>query len=133
MHYQIRKGWPSEAAIDEIFTVQAGADLAACEGKVLKLAEDGTASVAESVAAGDVYGFCFAVTPIKNLATVLMSDAVIEVDAELFVPGTYATGTALAVENGLFTAAGEGAAAVARVIKYDAVAQKLRMMWFSVK
>lgn len=133
MHYQIRKGWPAEAAIDEIFPLEAGADLSVFEGKVLKLAEAGTAAVAESVAAGDVYGFCFAVEGIKKLATVLMSDAVIEVDTELFEAGTYAVGAPVCVKNGIFAAVAADEYAVARVIKNDSINGKLRLMWFSVK
>ena len=132
MHYQIRKGWPSEAALDELFPLEAGADIDTLEGKVLKVGETGIAKEAESIAAGDIYGFCFAAEDVNKKAALLMSDAIIEVDSTLYEAGTYTVGTAVGVKNGKFDSA-SATYAVARVINYDAISGKLRLMWFSVK
>lgn len=138
--YQIRKGWPADAAIDEVVTAAPGAELK--EGMVVTI--DGNRQATPAVAVTGTCGFLFGKEPLAKTFVALLSDAVIEVDANHYVAGTYTAGDALGVgtddDAGKFAviedADGEGTAApaaVGRVISFDTNTGIMRLRWFASK
>lgn len=125
--YQIRKGWPAQAAIDEVFKAALGETLA--EGMIVYV-KDHEASVSDTTG---VPCFVIGQEPARKTWTGLMSQCVIECDAEHYVPGTYAAGDYLVAEAGKFNAGGTKETGLARVLAYDAVSGVMRVLWFESK
>ena len=130
MSYQIRKGWPAEAAIDEIMVADDGEEIVpglivAVEGGKCKVANfTGAASDTDPMPA-----FVIAGEKVRGTFTGLMSQCIIEVDADHYEAGTYKPGDMLTAKAGKFAAAGSSKA-VARVMNFDAGSGIMRLMWY---
>lgn len=131
--YQIRKGWPSNGAIDEVLTAAAGETVT--DGMIVTVA-DGQATPANFTAAAaasdPMVAFIIGVEQVRGTLTGLMSQCVIEVDTEHYEAGTYAANDALTAKNGKFAAAGSSKA-IGRVLSYDAASGRMRIMWHEAR
>lgn len=127
--YQIRKGWPSNGAIDEVFQADAGEELA--EGMIVAVKQH-KAEVASSADDSAALAFVIGHEQARNTWTGLMSQCVIECDAAHYVDtDTYTAGDKVTVSNGKFALAGSSAAAVGRVLAFDD--PMLRVLWYESK
>lgn len=136
--YQIRKGWPSNGAIDEVFQAgevnSAPAELA--EGMIVAV-KQGKAVPAVSYAAGTAIGalaFVIGHEQARKTWVGLMSQCVIECDADHYdASATYAAGDKVTVTNGKFAAISSSEEPVGRVLSYDATTGILRVLWYESK
>ncbi|MCB5270513.1 MAG: hypothetical protein LHW56_01555 [Candidatus Cloacimonetes bacterium] len=130
--YQIVKGWPSNAALDE--NVKAATGQTIVEGQVITKDSDGAAVVA-SLAAGDDKTAYFVIgkETLTGTFTGLTGKFIAEVDADHLAAAvsTYAIDELLTATTGKFAALTAGAPeqAIARVVGKDAVNGKLRVIW----
>lgn len=131
--YQIRRGWPSNAALDEIFEAATGQTIA--DGMIVTLTA-GKATPATYAAAAAVTdpvpAFVIGLEKVKGKITGLLSQCIIEVDAQHYASASYASGDMLTANNGKFskvTATGEKA--IARVLSMDASTGIMRLLWFA--
>jgi hypothetical protein len=131
--YDIRKGWPSNGAIDEVLTAASGQDIK--DGMIVTVA-NGQASTANFTAAASasdpMVAFVIGYEKVKGTYTGLMSQCIIEVDADHYDAGSYAAGDALTAKNGKFAAAGSSKV-VGRVLKFDAASGLMRLMWHEAR
>ncbi len=126
--YQIRKGWPSNGAIDEVFQADTGETLA--EGMIVAVKQH-KATVAATNAGTASLAFVIGHEAQRNTWTGLLSQCVIECDADHYKDtDTYAAGDYVTVTNGKF-AKGTSDNAVGRVLAYDA--PMLRVLWYESK
>jgi len=132
MSYDIRKGWPADSAIDEIFVADTGQVIE--EGMIVTVA-DGKASVANfTSAAADtdpMVAFVIGCEHIRKNYTGIMSQCVIEVDAAHYEAATYAAGDLLTAKAGKFAKAGTSKA-IGRVLSMSP-AGVMRLMWFEAR
>ena len=131
--YNIRKGWPTDAAIDEVLTAAAGQTVE--EGMVVTVVNDQAAPANFTAAAADsdpMCAFLIGHEQVKGTFTGIMSQCVIEIDADHYAAGTYAAGDYLTAKDGKFAPAGSSKA-LGRVIKFDAASGLMRLMWFESK
>lgn len=127
MSYEIRKGWPSNGAIDEPINAVDGATLA-----------DGTVAILDTatgkwktgaVTPGSVAAFVIAKEDLRDTYVGLMSDAVIEVDADHYTGTTFTAGDKLSGDaDGKFVAAGSNAV-IGQVLNFDSVSKHMRLVW----
>jgi len=143
MAYQIVKGWPSEGAVDEIITLATDGTVAPGFSGVINADGEGIVGTYPTTAgATSVYlpFFCIDVDSVTKKVTGLMSKCVIEMDSDHYVAGAYTPGAKLSLiasvvvaDKGgkfdLIAASEDARTAVAQVIKYDATANKLRVLW----
>lgn len=129
MAYDIRKGWPAESAVDEIFVADTGQELT--DGMIVTVT-GGKASVANFTAAAaasdPMVAFIIGVERVKKNFTGIMSQCIIEVDAEHYAAGTYNPGDLLTAKNGKFALAGSSKV-IGRVMSMDS-SGLMRLMWF---
>lgn len=135
--YQIRKGWPSNGAIDEVLTPATGEVLGETvkEGMVVTVVDRKAAPANFTAAAADsdpMCAFTIGIEHVRDTLTGLMSQCVIEVDAEHYEAGTYAPGDALTAKNGKFAAAGSSKV-LGRVLSFDATSGLMRLMWHEAR
>lgn len=137
MSYEIRKGWPSNGALDEMLVPVEGETLTDGSVAVLDTStgrwKNGTVA-ATSDGTGPVHAFVIAREHARNTYTGLMSAAIIEVDSDHYVDATYTPNQPLGVdENGLFKAASSSSdstdTVVGKVLYYDANNGHLRLFW----
>lgn len=133
MYYDIRKGWPSQAAVDESFRADTGQVIK--EGMIVTVA-DGKASVANFTGAAaptdPMCAFVFGHEDLTDSFTGLMSQGVIEVDADLYEAASYKAGDPLTAKNGKFAPAGSSKV-LGRVLSVDVGNAHLRIMWHEAK
>lgn len=131
--YDVRKGWPAEAAIDEMVKADTGEEIT--DGLIVTV-ENGKAKVANFTgAAADTDPMCAFIIGKENVSgmlTALMSQAIIEVDAEHYDAGTYNSGDALTAKAGKFSAAGSSKV-LGRVLTFDVASGLMRLMWHEAK
>jgi len=140
MAYQITKGWPSQAAIDEIITL-------ATEGTVVPgmfgiIEADGEAAPGTYPLTAGVTSllpvfFCIDEDKITQKVTGLMSDCMIVLDSDHYVAGSFAPGQNLSLGATTETAgkleiiadSGDARPCVAKVISYSATPGKLKVLF----
>ncbi len=131
--YDIRKGWPSDGAIDEVLKAESGQTIE--DGMIVTVA-DGKASKANFTGAASandpMVAFIIGYEQVKGTFTGIMSQCIIEVDADHYDAGSYAPGDALTAKDGKFSAAGSSKV-VGRVLKFDAASGILRLMWHEAR
>jgi hypothetical protein len=138
MAYQIVKGWPSAGSLDEKLTPAAGQTIVA--GNVIMLDSSGNAVKAELSAA--THKTCYLVIdtdPFTGAITALTGPFIVEMDTTDLVSGSYAVNDVLTcltanagklVEATLDGSTGAPSAQiVAKVLKVDATAGKVRLIW----
>ncbi len=131
--YQIRKGWPADAAIDEVLlakdgvSVEDGMIVSLKDGKVSPANYDGAAAATDPMAA-----FIIGKEGVAGTITGLMSQAVIEVDKDHYEAASYKSGDALTAKNGKFAPAGSGKV-LGRVMTFDAASGLMRLMWHEAR
>jgi hypothetical protein len=124
MGYQIRKGWPSDHALDE--TVKAATGQTITEGLIVKVA-NGLATVA---ADGDgICGFVIGQDTLVGVYTVLLGDFIVEVDAQHYAAASYAAGDKLTAAAGKFKKAGADEEVIGKVLAVVSGTDKLRILW----
>lgn len=129
--YQIRKGWPSQGAIDEVLMAKPGetitdgmvAAIDTATGKLIPANYTGAAADTDPMPA-----FIIGVERVKGTITGIMSQCVIEVDASHYEADTYAIGDFLTAKAGKFAKAGSSKA-IGRVMQFDATSGLMRLMW----
>lgn len=131
--YQISKGWPSDAAIDEVFKAASGQELH--EGMIVKLDANHEGSVANSVPTDGTLVFVIGHEFLNKTFTGLMHPCVITCDKDCFDDTATWTGGALVTvgTGGKFKPAGDNDTAIGRVLAYDATTGILRIHWFESK
>lgn len=131
--YQIRKGWPSNGAVDEVLTPASGEEVT--DGMIVTVV-DGKAAPANFTAAAaatdPMCAFVIGAEGVRNTLTGIMSQCVIEVDADLYEAGTYASGDALTAKGGKFAAAGSSKV-LGRVMSFDSTSGIMRLMWHEAR
>lgn len=131
--YQIRKGWPSNGAIDEVFTAATNAtsgELEELSEGMIVTVKDHKAAPAASADDSAALAFVIGHEQARKTWTGLLSQCVIECDADHYT-GTFDAGDKVTVSNGKFAKAGSGATAIGRVLAYDA--PMLRVLWYESK
>ena len=131
--YQIRKGWPSNGAIDEVFKAASGVELK--EGMIVQLNADHEAIIAASNDGKGALAFVIGAEAQRKTWTGLLSQCVIECDAEHYEEGAYTGGAKVTVANGKFKLSNDstGADVIGRVLAYDANTGMLRVLWYESK
>ena len=114
--YNVRKGWPSNAAIDEVLKADTGAVIS--DGMIVTVT-DGKIKPASFPAAAQ--------------ATDPMCACVIEVDNAHYAADTYAANDALTAKDGKFAKASAGEKVLGRVLQYDATSGLMRVMWHEAR
>lgn len=135
MSYEIRKGWPSNGALDEVLMAVDGVTLT--DGTVAVLDTDtgkwktGTCAADSSANKAPLHAFVIAKEDIRHTYVGLMSDAIIEVDDEHYVGASYTPNDPLGVdESGKFKAATVGTdVVVGKVLAYDSATKHMRLFW----
>lgn len=132
--YQIRKGWPSNGAIDEVFKAKvdsSGVTAELSEGMIVTVKQH---EAEPAASAGDDAALAFVIghEQARGTWTGLLSQCVIECDADHYdASETYAAGDKVTVTSGKFAPAGSSGVAVGRVLAYDA--PMLRVLWYESK
>ena len=131
--YDIRKGWPSQGAIDEVLVAASGETIT--DGMIVTVA-NGKASQAnftgDAAATDPMVAFIIGYEKVKGTFTGIMSQCIIEVDADHYAAGSYAAGDYLTAKNGKFAPAGSSKA-IGRVMKFDAGTGIMRLMWHEAR
>lgn len=131
--YQIRKGWPAEAAIDEVLLAKDGASIE--DGMIVSLKEGKAvpANYTDAAQASDpLAAFVIGKEGVAGTFTGLMSQAIMEVDTAHYEAASYKSGDALTAKNGKFAPAGSSKV-LARVMTFDAASGLLRLMWHEAR
>lgn len=130
--YQVVKGWPCEGALDETLIPATGVTIA--PGSVACLDATGNAIVATSVemAADAISYFVIDNDNLKGGLVGLKGQCIIECDADHYVAGAYAVGDNLTADGGKFAVAGVGAKVLGRVLNFNAVTGKMRLVWTAI-
>ncbi len=131
MSYEIRKGWPSNAALDEPISAVDGTELV--DGTVAILDSTTgkwkTGAVNSASGKGALHAFIIAKEDLRYTYVGLLSDAIIEVDSDHYTGTTFKAGDPLSAdENGKFVAAGSNAV-IGKVINFDPVSKHMRLVW----
>ena len=138
MSYDIIKGWPSQGALDQVFAADSAA---VTEGMCAALKATGNIDVATYPADGSLNGetplFVFGVNNLDGRFVAANHGMIIELVNEagspaLFAAGAYAPNVEITATAGVFGVAGGTSLVVAKVISYDAAAQKLVIQWLGV-
>ena len=131
MSYQIRKGWPAQAAIDEALIaadgekIENGMIVTVADGKCKKANFLSAASAADPMTA-----FVISNEQLRGTYTGIMSQCVIEVDKDHYEAGSYKANDPLTAKNGKFSAAGTSKV-LGRVLSFDAASGIMRLMWYA--
>ena len=128
--YDIRKGWPSNGAIDEVLAAAPGETVT--DGMIVSVTDLKAKPADFSSGRDGIPAFIIGKEDVRGTFTGIMSQCVIEVDAEHYVAGSYAAGDHVTAQGGKF-AAGTEANAVGRVLSFDAVSGRLRVLWFEAR
>ena len=126
--YNVRKGWPSEGAIDEVLTAASGQTIE--DGMIVSVANDQASVATFTSSLTGIPAFIIGKEAVKGTFTGLMSQCVIEVDSAHYVAGTYAAGDLLTATGGKFEVTTTAAAAIGKVLKFDATTGTLRVLWY---
>lgn len=130
--YDIRKGWPADAAVDEVLraasgeTIEDGMIVTVANGEASKANFTGAAAATDPMCA-----FIIGKEDVRGTFTGIMSQCIIEVDADHYAAGTYAAGDALTAKDGKFAAAGSSKV-LGRVLSMDP-SGLMRLMWHEAK
>lgn len=129
MSYQVVKGWPSEGALDEVLVPATGVTIA--PGSLASLDNAGKAVVADFYADATDRLTYFAIDndPLNGGLVGLKAGMIIECDADHYEAGTYTPNQAVTAKAGQFAAITTAEKQVARVISFDAVTGKMRLVW----
>ena len=133
MFYQIRKGWPAEAAVDEVLLADDGEEITngmivtVADGKCKVANFTGTASDTDPMCA-----FIFSSEKMHKTFMGIMSQFVIEVDAEGYEADTYAAGDTLTAKDWKFAKAGSSKV-LGRVLSFDLASGIMRLMWHEAR
>ena len=126
--YQIRKGWPSDHALDETVKAEVGATVT--EGMIAALS-DGYAKPAEED--DELVSFIIGAEPMTGTLTALLGGFIVEVDDAHYVPGSYAAKDKLYAAAGKFTktATGTSPVVIGQVLRVitSGTETKLRILW----
>lgn len=128
MAFDIVKGWPSEGALDEMFEQDTGEDLSF--GDVAWLTSDKAAAADYSTDgsdAGNMFGVVVDVCKETGKVTLLLSDCIVECDADHYVAGSYAVGDKMSAAGGKFTEVATSAKEIGRIIAYNATTGIMRI------
>lgn len=132
--YNVRKGWPSNAAIDEVLKADTGAEVT--DGMIVTVT-DGKIKPANFTAAAQatdpMCAFVISHEKVRGTYTGLMHQIVIEVDNAHYAADTYAANDALTAKDGKFAKASAGEKVLGRVLKYDATSGLMRVMWHEAR
>lgn len=127
--YNVRKGWPSNAAIDEVLKADTGAVIS--DGMIVTVT-DGKIKPASFTAAAQatdpMCAFVIGHEKVRGTYTGLMHQIVIEVDN-----AHYAANDALTAKDGKFAKASAGEKVLGRVLQYDATSGRMRVMWHEAR
>jgi hypothetical protein len=133
MAYQVVKGWPSEGAIDELFSDASGVDCAL--GSVAAIDADGNITPADYNVDGSDAGlkpvFIIDKDTITDKKLGLMHKILVEVDAEHYEAGTYEGSQAITATGGKFDViadTGDSRPVVGVVRSFDATTGKMRVL-----
>lgn len=136
MSYEIRRGWPSNGALDEVLMAADGATLTDGTVAVLDSAtgkwKTGALAADDAARKAPLHAFVIAKEDLRHTYVGLMSDAVIEVDKDHYVGSTFASNDPLGVDEstGKFKAAVVGTdVVVGKVIYFDASNGHMRLFW----
>lgn len=135
MAYQIAKGWPAQAAIDEIVKAATGVELT--PGQIALINTDGDAILAdfEGGNSGNIglsAGFLIDHGSVKeDEFTALLSECVITCDADHYQTETYAAGDSLTAKEGKFDKIGDtdDRTKLAKVLKAPGTDGIMRVLW----
>lgn len=133
--YNIRKGWPSNAAIDEVLMADTGATVT--DGMIVTVTDGKIApanfTVAE-VATDPMCAFIIGHEQVRGTYTGLMHQIVIEIDKDHYAADSYAANDRLTAKDGKFAkVTGTGEKVLGRVLKYDAASGLMRVMWHEAR
>lgn len=136
MAYQIVKGWPSYGAIDEVITADSGVTLTPgtialynASGKGIVANYEDTDSGNIGLTAGFVIDYDAVV---EGNYTILLSKAVIEVDADHYEAATYAVGDKVTAKGGKFDKVGDADSRTVhgRVLKAPGSDGVMKVLWY---
>lgn len=128
--YNIRRGWPSNGALDEVFepapgqVVTDGMVVTLTGGKASPATFDAAAAPTDPPAA-----FVIGVDPLSGRRTGLLSACVIELDAAHYETGVYVANDLLTAKAGKFAKAAAGEKILARVLAFDPTSNRMRVLW----
>lgn len=139
MAYQIVKGWPALGAIDESIEAATGVTLAA--GKIAAINDDGDGILADFNVNGSDAGLTAAFlidhdSAREGFFTGLISECVIEVDADHYEAGTYKAGDTLTADGGKFdgiAATSDDRPVIAKVLKEPDTQGIMRVLWLGAR
>lgn len=132
--YNVRKGWPSNAAIDEVLKADTGATIT--DGMIVTVTDGKIvpANFTAAAAATDpMCAFVIGYEKVRGTYTGLMHQIVIEVDKDHYTADTYAANDQLTAKDGKFAKAAAGEKVLGRVLKYDATSGLMRVMWHEAR
>lgn len=124
--YNVRKGWPSNAAIDEVLKADTGAVIS--DGMIKPASFTAAAQATDPMCA-----FVIGHEKVRGTYTGLMHQIVIEVDNAHYAADTYAANDALTAKDGKFAKASAGEKVLGRVLQYDATSGLMRVMWHEAR
>lgn len=124
--YNVRKGWPSNAAIDEVLKADTGAVIS--DGKIKPASFTAAAQATDPMCA-----FVIGHEKVRGTYTGLMHQIVIEVDNAHYAADTYAANDALTAKDGKFAKASAGEKVLGRILQYDATSGLMRVMWHEAR
>lgn len=132
MSYQIVKGWPNDGAIDVVVTAAAGVTLTG--GQIAMIDSNGKAVVGTYAANGSDAGnqpvFIIDNDEVKTgNYTGLMSQCLIEVDADHYAADTYAANASLTASAGKFAKPTSAEPVIAKVVRVNAATGKMLVLW----
>lgn len=130
--YTIRRGWPSNGALDEIFEDAPGQ--VTTDGMVVTLTDGKAAPASFDAAAAPTdppAAFVIGIDPLSGKRTGLLSACVIEMDATHYATGVYAANDLLTAKEGKFAKAAAGEKTLARVLSFDPTANRMRVLWYA--
>lgn len=139
MAYQIVKGWPSLGAIDE--SIEAATGVTLTNGAVAAVNTDGEGILANFNVNGSDAGLTAAFlidndSVREGFFTGLLSECVIEVDADHYEAGTYTAMDTLSASGGKFeaiAATGDDRPVLAKVLKAPGSDGLMRVLWLGVR
>lgn len=133
--YNIRKGWPSNAAIDEVLMADTGATVT--DGMIVTVTDGKIAPAnftAVEVATDPMCAFIIGHEQVRGTYTGLMHQIVIEIDKDHYAADSYAANDRLTAKDGKFAkVTGTGEKVLGRVLKYDAASGLMRVMWHEAR
>ena len=134
MAYDIVKSWPSQGAIDEslVPATETVEFMKSLKGKVINLASTGKVGLATYTGDTKTVGipfFCIDYGHPRKQVLGIKSPCVIQCDSDHYDSGSYAVGATVTANAGKFKVAGEGDGVVGKVLNFDAVSGKLRVLW----